>query len=212
MSTLKLGTLLIRTLAKPVATSIKTQAKQHAAFRDFCIGVAQRSHKLEMTLKMNVLGYKKEIIRPLNDARAVDAGANFLSESFVFGVAASIIIAESWRSHFSAKNRRSYVDDALDNLEEDSDKLKKLLETTCEAQKATEERLALVEQDNAQLRKILDEVVHRFLGSFPPLVSQPFSKMKTTLTLSFFYIGFVSQFGIKATFWLRTAQDCQFVK
>jgi hypothetical protein len=31
----------IRTLAKPVANSIKTQAKQHATFRDFCINVAQ---------------------------------------------------------------------------------------------------------------------------------------------------------------------------
>lgn len=29
--------------------------------------------------------------------RAVEAGANFLSESFVFGVAAAIIIAEQWR-------------------------------------------------------------------------------------------------------------------
>ncbi|CAO3650206.1 unnamed protein product [Cunninghamella echinulata] len=36
MSAVKLGTL-----AKPVANSIKTQAKQHPAFRDFCIGVAQ---------------------------------------------------------------------------------------------------------------------------------------------------------------------------
>lgn len=32
-----------------------------------------------------------------DDISAVEAGANFLSESFVFGVAAAIIIAESWR-------------------------------------------------------------------------------------------------------------------
>ena len=29
--------------------------------------------------------------------RAIESGANFLSEAFVFSVAASIIIAESWR-------------------------------------------------------------------------------------------------------------------
>jgi Optic atrophy 3 protein (OPA3) len=29
--------------------------------------------------------------------RAIEAGANFLSESFIFGVAASIILAENWR-------------------------------------------------------------------------------------------------------------------
>ncbi|KAG2218571.1 hypothetical protein INT45_014160 [Circinella minor] len=164
MSTLKLGSLIIRTLSKPVATSIKTQAKQHAAFKEFCIGVAQRSHKLEMTLKMKFLGYKKEVIRPLNDARAVEAGANFMSEAFIFSVAASIIIAETWRSHSSNKNRRNYVDDALDNLEEDKDKLKELLELTREKQKEQEERIELLAQDNIQLRKILDEVLSVSLG------------------------------------------------
>jgi hypothetical protein len=29
--------------------------------------------------------------------RAIEAGANFLSEAFIFSVAASIIIAETWR-------------------------------------------------------------------------------------------------------------------
>ncbi|KAI8984098.1 optic atrophy 3 protein-domain-containing protein [Mycotypha africana] len=70
-----------------------------------------------MTLKMKFLGYKKEKIRPLNDAKAIESGANFLSEAFVFTVAASVILAESWRSRATAKNRRNYVDDALENLE-----------------------------------------------------------------------------------------------
>ncbi|KAI7863521.1 hypothetical protein BDF14DRAFT_1733806 [Spinellus fusiger] len=73
-----------------------------------------------MTLKMKFLGYKTEIIRPLNDAKAVESGANFLGESFVFSVAATVIIAESWRSHSSAKHRRNHVDDALENLESQS--------------------------------------------------------------------------------------------
>jgi hypothetical protein len=29
--------------------------------------------------------------------RAIESGANFMSEAFVFGVGASIIIAENWR-------------------------------------------------------------------------------------------------------------------
>ncbi|KAI8071959.1 hypothetical protein BDF21DRAFT_344246 [Thamnidium elegans] len=70
-----------------------------------------------MTLKMKFLGYKKEKIRPLNDARAIESGANFLSEAFVFSVAVSVILAENWRSRMTAKNRRNYVDDALENLE-----------------------------------------------------------------------------------------------
>ncbi|KAL0083553.1 optic atrophy 3 protein-domain-containing protein [Phycomyces blakesleeanus] len=164
MSTLKLGSLLIRTLAKPVATSIKTQAKQHPTFREFCINVAQQSHKLEMTLKMKFLGYKKEVIRPLNDARAIESGANFLSESFVFSVAATIIIAESWRSHSSAKHRRNYVDDALENLESQTVTLKEALEAVQKAHSTTEQQLKQIEEDNAHLRKLLDEILSVSLG------------------------------------------------
>ncbi|KAI9300542.1 hypothetical protein BJ944DRAFT_170657 [Cunninghamella echinulata] len=70
-----------------------------------------------MNLKMKFLGYKKEVIRPLNDSKAIESGATFLSESFVFGVGVSIILAENWRAHNKDKNRRNYVDDALEDLE-----------------------------------------------------------------------------------------------
>ncbi|KAJ1794994.1 hypothetical protein LPJ67_000326, partial [Coemansia sp. RSA 1938] len=66
---------------------------------------------------MKVLGYKKEKIRPLNDARAVDAGANFLGEAFIFSVAVSLILAEQVRSRSQAKRQRNAVDERLDTLE-----------------------------------------------------------------------------------------------
>ncbi|KAI8333705.1 optic atrophy 3 protein-domain-containing protein [Chlamydoabsidia padenii] len=164
MSTLKLGSLLIKTLAKPVANSIKMQAKQHPAFKEFCIGVAQKSHRLEMTLKMNFLGYKKEVIRPLNDARAIESGANFMSEAFVFGVGASIIIAENWRSRTKDKNRRNYVDDALENLEMQNNELKETLESTTKAQQLIEERVQQMEDENLHLRNMLDEILSVSMG------------------------------------------------
>ncbi|KAI9484116.1 MAG: optic atrophy 3 protein-domain-containing protein [Benjaminiella poitrasii] len=164
MSTIKIGSLLVRTLAKPVANSIKTQAKQHPKFREFCINVAQGSHTLEMTLKMKFLGYKTEKIRPLNDARAIESGANFLSEAFVFAVAASVIIAESWRSRATAKNRRNYVDDALENLENQNKTMTELLEETRQLNRTNEERLKQIEEDNIHLRKILDEILSVSMG------------------------------------------------
>ncbi|CAO3606911.1 unnamed protein product [Cunninghamella blakesleeana] len=164
MSAIKLGSLLLRTLAKPVANSIKVQAKQHPAFREFCIGVAQKSHKWEMTLKMKFLGYKKEVIRPLNDAKAIESGANFLSESFVFGVAASIIIAENWRSHNKDKNRRNYVDDALEKLEEQNNELSQKLDDGLKTNQLTEERIKSLEEENIHLRQILDEILSVSLG------------------------------------------------
>lgn len=157
MSTLKLGALLVKTLAKPVANSIKTQAKNHPRFKEFCIGIAQGSHKFQMTLKMKFLGYKTEKIRPLNDTRAIEAGANFLSEAFIFSVAASIIIAETWRSHSNAKNRRNHVDDALENLENRTQVLTEMIEETKRLHQMNEERLTQIEEGNIQLKKLLDE-------------------------------------------------------
>ncbi|KAG2202129.1 hypothetical protein INT47_008101 [Mucor saturninus] len=164
MSAIKIGYLLVRTLAKPVANSIKTQAKSHPNFKAFCIGVAQRSHRLEMTLKMKFLGYKTEKIRPLNDARAIESGANFLSEAFVFSVAASVILAENWRSRVTAKNRRNYVDDALESLEEKNQSLTELLEETRQMNQTNEDRLKQIENDNMQLRGLLDEVLSVSMG------------------------------------------------
>ncbi|KAJ1799254.1 hypothetical protein LPJ59_001956 [Coemansia sp. RSA 2399] len=117
MSSFKIASLLFRTLSKPVANALRQQAKSHNVFRALCINVAQIAHRTEMTWKMNILGYKKEKIRPLNDARAIDAGANFLGEAFIFGVALSLIFAEQMRSRNQAQRRRDAVDDRLDVVE-----------------------------------------------------------------------------------------------
>ncbi|KAJ2500788.1 hypothetical protein GGH96_002427 [Coemansia sp. RSA 1972] len=117
MSSFKIASLLFRTLSKPVANALKQQAKSHDIFRSLCINVAQLAHRTEMNWKMKVLGYKKEKIRPLNDARAVDAGANFLGEAFIFSVAVSLILAEQVRSRSQAKRQRNAVDERLDTLE-----------------------------------------------------------------------------------------------
>ncbi|KAJ2819386.1 hypothetical protein GGI24_004803, partial [Coemansia furcata] len=115
-----------------VANALKQQAKSHDVFRSMCINVAQVAHRTEMNWKMNVLGYKKEKIRPLNDAKAIDAGANFLGEAFIFGVALSLLFAEQIRSRNQAQRQRNAVDDRLDELEkgmvESSENLKRMQE------------------------------------------------------------------------------------
>ena len=93
MASAKLASLFIRTLSKPLATYFKTQAKERPGFRNICISVAQTYHVIEMKLSMRFLDYKKETIRPLNETKAVELGANFLSEVFVFSVAVGCILA-----------------------------------------------------------------------------------------------------------------------
>jgi optic atrophy 3 protein len=60
----------------------------------------------------------KPRIRPLSEAKAIETGATFISEAFLFGVAGSLIIFEAWRSRRREATRREDVADRLAELEE----------------------------------------------------------------------------------------------
>jgi len=60
----------------------------------------------------------KPKIRPLSEAKAIDSGATFISEGFLFGVTLSTILFETWRSRRKENNRREDVAEKLRILEE----------------------------------------------------------------------------------------------
>jgi hypothetical protein len=57
-------------------------------------------------------------IRPLSEAKAIDSGANFISETFLFMVAGGLIVFESWRSRRKETSRHEDVKDRLNELEQ----------------------------------------------------------------------------------------------
>jgi len=60
----------------------------------------------------------KPRIRPLSESRAIELGANFLSESFIFGVAVGLLVWDQWRSRRKENTRREGIDDRLEALED----------------------------------------------------------------------------------------------
>ncbi|KIW19685.1 hypothetical protein PV08_00259 [Exophiala spinifera] len=60
----------------------------------------------------------KPRIKPLSEAKAIESGATFISETFLFGVAAGLIVFESWRSGRKESKRRDDVAERLNDLEE----------------------------------------------------------------------------------------------
>lgn len=62
-------------------------------------------------------------IRPLSEAKAIETGANFISETFMFFVAGGIIVFESWRSRRKENSRREDVADRIQMLESKVDEL-----------------------------------------------------------------------------------------
>ncbi|KAL9598907.1 MAG: hypothetical protein Q9219_004172 [cf. Caloplaca sp. 3 TL-2023] len=172
---IKLGSLVIKSLSKPVATYIKGQAREHPRFRQICIAGAQRVHRLDMRLRLGLLQdraaidkqiareaaeaqakkSKQEIptvkteaqskadeasaaaekaekvkaadraksipkpkIRPLSEAKAIDAGANFASETFLLTVGVGLIVFERWWASRRENTRREDVSDRIAELEE----------------------------------------------------------------------------------------------
>ncbi|KAJ5306875.1 hypothetical protein PENANT_c003G10725 [Penicillium antarcticum] len=186
--TLKLSSLAIRTLSKPIASQIKGQAREHERFRKICVSMAQALHRFDMRLRLgsirdNAASQKQAAaeaaarklkptsptvknaaetkaeeeaeakakaaaeeaakphhyrIRPLSESKAIESGANFISESFLFLVAGGLILFESWRSRQKESTRRSDVEGRLVELEQ--------------SEQATRGALVALEKELLQLR------------------------------------------------------------
>ena len=64
-------------------------------------------------------------IRPLSEAKAIELGANFFSEAFIFAVAAGLLVWDSWRNRRKESQRRDDVAERLEALEGELEALRK---------------------------------------------------------------------------------------
>lgn len=124
---LKFLTLLVRTLAKPVAQAIKALAQRNEPFRKGCIAMAQFVHKADAHMRMKLLGEKKFKVRPLNDKKAIELGATFLLELFIFSVAFGLVVYETVRSRKKATTQREALADDIEVLQGEMNHIKKKL-------------------------------------------------------------------------------------
>lgn len=93
----------------------------------------QRVHDEEVA-KAEKEGLKKESekpkikIRPLSEAKAIDLGANFFSEAFIFAVAAGLLVFDAIRSRKKESARRDDVAERLEGLEAEVTRLRSKFE------------------------------------------------------------------------------------
>ncbi|KAJ7270125.1 OPA3-domain-containing protein [Mycena haematopus] len=156
MATVKIATLLIRTIAKPIASTLKNQAKEHQRFRGICVNLAQYMYRSEVKLRTNILGEPEKHIRPLSETRAIENGANALAEGFLFSVAAALILGEAWRSSRSQSRRRDSVDEQIDVL---GTKIEELTAKVGAFSDNVEERVRGLEERNEELTRLTQRIV-----------------------------------------------------
>ncbi|XP_028780298.1 OPA3-like protein [Neltuma alba] len=96
---LKLGTLALKTLSKPVASRLKQQAAIHPRFSQYIVRIAQANHRVTTQMQRRIYGHATDVeIRPLNEEKAVQAAVDLIGELFVFSVAGVLLIFEVQRS------------------------------------------------------------------------------------------------------------------
>jgi hypothetical protein len=93
----KLGVLAVRQISKPLANAIKARAKQSPFFSTYvCMPPAQLYHWIEVNVKMKLLNLgKPREVKKLNEAMAIDLGAELLGEFVIFSVAAVTLTGSS---------------------------------------------------------------------------------------------------------------------
>jgi hypothetical protein len=84
----------------------------------------------------------KAKIRPLSEARAIELGANFFSEAFIFGVAVSLLVFEQWRRSTKESDRRDDVADQLEELKAEILELRSKIDPNLETLNELHEREA----------------------------------------------------------------------
>ncbi|KAI4217332.1 MAG: hypothetical protein LQ351_000641 [Letrouitia transgressa] len=101
----------------------EAQAKKHSSAGSTVKTEAQTKADEASTAKTKEKGTEKAKaaskprIRPLSEAKAIDAGANFASETFLLSVGVGLIIFERWWSSKRESTRREDVADRIAELE-----------------------------------------------------------------------------------------------
>ena len=108
--------------AKAEISTVKTEAQTKA---DELAAAKAKEKGIE---KPKSASQSKPKIRPLSEAKAIDSGANFISETFLFTIGLSLIILEALRTRRKESTRRIDVAAKLDELEERDRMKTKMLE------------------------------------------------------------------------------------
>ncbi|XP_010478226.1 PREDICTED: OPA3-like protein [Camelina sativa] len=114
---MKLGTLLVKTVSKPLASQLKHQAKVHPKFRQSIINFAQRNHRITTQMQRRIYGHATDVeIRPLDEEKAVQAAVDLIGELFLFGVGGAVVVFEVQRGSRSEARKEEARKQELEEL------------------------------------------------------------------------------------------------
>lgn len=107
----KLGVLAMKQISKPIASLLKARAKNSPFFRKYvCMPPAQFYNWMEVKTKMWAMNLGKPTAVPvLNEAMAIELGANLLGEIVIFTIGAGLLLLEYQRQVRKEANKEEVV-------------------------------------------------------------------------------------------------------
>ncbi len=102
----KLASLFVKTLAKPLSKRVKHEFARFDATKKLLIGIGQTNHRITSRMTIWASGYRVRSITPLEEEKAMQDGAEFIGESFVFLVSGTVIVLEYNRSAQAEKEKQ----------------------------------------------------------------------------------------------------------
>eukprot|EP00903_Cladosiphon_okamuranus_P011558 g10878.t1 len=99
---LKLFSLTVKTLAKPMAKRIKTEAQRHPTFRGVLSRMGQATYNISARISIRNAGHTTTKIKPLEEDKAIADGGDLLAEGFIYGLGTFLMV---WEYMSSAKEK-----------------------------------------------------------------------------------------------------------
>ncbi|XP_078389473.1 optic atrophy 3 protein homolog [Cetorhinus maximus] len=115
----KLLMLGVRQVSRPLANSIKANARRSQFFKRYvCLPPAQFYHWIEMKTKMRIMGLRSGLVQPLSEEVAADLGAELLGEAIVFIIGGVCVLAEYVRQSSNSARKEEELNSTLQSLQE----------------------------------------------------------------------------------------------
>ena len=92
---IKLVSLTVKTISKPIAKQIKNGAKKNKIFRKICIGTGNTKHRVIYYYNKIVKNNTKSEFKPMNESHSIDIGSEILGESIIYIVGIGIYAGEA---------------------------------------------------------------------------------------------------------------------
>jgi hypothetical protein len=161
----KLGFLLVRTVAKPFAGRLKDYLKDHDTARSAFSRLGQMLHKVEVRVagneqymkvdKKGKSGIFEAKVKPLEEGKAVANGADFFAESVIFLIAGICLTVEVKSSNKKDEQKKAALEKRFFDAEESIRKHKIQIESLTQELQLARQHVIVLHRDAVGLMQVL---------------------------------------------------------